>query len=395
MTAAATANQTIISTPTHQGSSTIFAAVEKEFDWNRTTTAGAASFGSAVGTVMGPFLGMLTDRIGPGRMVLVGMLLAGVGLIAFSRMNGPVQYYLFWLMVSAGISIGGFTPSIAAVNSWMSHKRATAMSIVLAGSSIGGLAVPLMAWGILAFGWRPTVVVAGIVILVSGPVIARILWRRPPGFGGRAKPGAAHTPVPGEQFDFTPREALRTRAFWAISIAHTLANLSVAVVQSQVVLHLDASGISLTKAAAVIPVMAATAFVFQLVGGYVGDKMDKRYPAAVSLVIHGGSVLLLAFTVTFPMAMVFAVLWGVGFGMRTPVLHAMRGDYFGRRHYATIMSLSAVPMALGMTLAPVIAGRVFDLQGTYKWVFVSLSAACVVAAWVILYAKRPAIPVRQ
>jgi MFS family permease len=115
----------------------------------------------------------------------------------------------------------------------------------------------------------------------------------------------------------------------------------------------------------------------------------------VFLLIHGGAVALLAFTKDFPTAMVFAVLWGIGFGGRTPVLHAMRGDYFGRRHYATIMSLSAVPMAAGMTVAPIVAGRVFDVQGTYQWVFAVLAFACVAGAGIVLLASRPVPPAQR
>jgi MFS family permease len=294
-------------------------------------------------------------------------------------------------MVSLGTSIGGFIPAIAAVNSWMAHRRATAMALVLAGGSIGGLMVPLMAWGMTAHGWRTALIGVGVTIMLAGPLIAWVMWRRPPDMRRPARAGAAGASA-AAQYDFTPKQALGTRAFWAISGAHSLANLSVSVVQSQVVLHLEAVGLSITKASLVVPVMGATAFAAQIVGGLVGDRFDKRYPAVVFLLIHGVSVVVLAFTESFAVAMAFAVLWGIGFGGRTPVLHAMRGDFFGRRHYATIMSLSAVPMALGMTVAPLVAGRVFDIQGTYRWVFVGLAGTCVVAAWVVMYAKRPAPP---
>ena len=384
----------IVSAPTFQGSSTIFAAVEADFGWSRTVTAGVASAGGLAQVVTGPFMGALTDRIGSARMVLAGLLLAGAGFVAFSFLNGPVMYYATWLVVSIGISIGGFTPSIAAVNRWMSHRRAAAMSFVLAGSSMGALFVPLMAWGMTQFGWRPTVIVAGAVIAVAAPLIAWTMQGRPPDMerGRRPATGARPVRAADDQYDFTPGQALRTRAFWAISGSHTLANLSVGVVSSQVVLHLQAVGLSLTSASLVVPVMGATAFAFQLIGGQIGDRMDKRYPAAVFFLFQGAAVTVLAFTDGFAVAMAFAVLWGIGFGGRTPIIHAMRGDYFGRRHYATIMSLSAVPMALGMTVMPVVAGRVFDIQGTYRWVFVGLAGACALAAWLVLLATKPRLP---
>lgn len=393
VTAASTLNQTVVSVPTFQGSSAIFAAVEEDFGWQRATTAGAASAGSLTNAILGPFLGAVTDRIGSGRMVLAGMLVAATGFILFSQLQTPWHYYAAWMMVSVGVSVGGFTPSIAAVNMWMSHRRATAMSIVLAGSSAGAVLVPLMAWSMAGLGWRTTVIGIGIGFALIAPAIAWALWGRPPDM--QAVSGKSASARSGSQYDFTPHEALRTRAFWAISWSHTLANLSTGVVSSQVVLHLKAVGISLTSASLVIPVMGGVAFVFQLIGGQIGDRMGKRVPASMFILLQAVAVVVLAFTNGMPMAMAFAVLWGIGFGGRTPLLHAMRGDYFGRKRYATIMSLSAVPMAFGMTIMPWVAGRVFDIQGTYQWVFVGLAGACVAGAGVVLFATPPAPPPRK
>ncbi len=88
----------------------------------------------------------------------------------------------------------------------------------------------------------------------------------------------------------------------------------------------------------------------------------------------------------------FALLWGFGFGTRTPMLHAMRGAFFGRKHFGTILGMSAFPMAIGMMATPVIVGRVFDTTGTYDTSLYVLAAACVVAASTILLATKPATP---
>lgn len=389
ITAAATLNQTVVSVPTFQGSSTIFAAVEKDFGWQRATTAGAASAGSLANAMLGPFLGAMTDRIGSARMILVGLFVAGTGFILFSQVRTPWHYYAAWTLVSVGVSIGGFTPSIAAVNMWMSHRRASAMSIVLAGSSAGAVLVPLMAWSMAGLGWRTTVIGVGITFALIAPAISWTMRGRPPDMqtGGNRSAPASDGGI--SQYDFTPREALRTRAFWTISWSHALANLSTGVISSQVVLHLNAVGLSLTSASLVVPVMGGVAFVFQLVGGQIGDRMGKRVPASLFILIQAIAVVVLAFTNGMLMAMAFAVLWGIGFGGRTPLLHAMRGDYFGRKRYATIMSLSAVPMAIGMTVMPWVAGKVFDIQGNYQWVFVGLAVACAAGAGIILLATPP------
>ena len=172
-------NMVVSSGPTFQASSVLFKAVEDEFGWSRALISGVASFGRFGGAMLGPVEGFLTDRFGSGKMVLIGFLMGGAGLMAFSQIQGPLQYYFAFFLLSLGFSVGGFTPSMTAVNSWMVRRRTTAMSLVIGGSSVGGLLVPPIVWGISAYGWRPTVFVIGVVAIISGPFIAYFLGKRP------------------------------------------------------------------------------------------------------------------------------------------------------------------------------------------------------------------------
>ena len=74
------------------------------------------------------------------------------------------------------------------------------------------------------------------------------------------------------------------------------------------------------------------------------------------------------------------------------MLHAMRGDYFGRKHFGVILGISAFPMAMGMMITPVIVGRVFDTTGTYVTSLYMLATACAFAAGTILLATKPSTP---
>jgi MFS family permease len=188
---------------------------------------------------------------------------------------------------------------------------------------------------------------------------------------------------------------VRTRAFWAISMTHTLANLSVAALSAHLFLHLtDDSGVGLSEAAAgtILVVQTFAAFSFQLICGYLGDRMEKRLLVSGLTLIQGGSLVLLAFAASYPVAVVFALIWGLGFAGRTPVLHSMRGDYFGRKHFGTILGMSGFPMAIGMTVTPVIVGWAYDVQQSYDTTLFVLAGACSAAAVVAQFATRPKTP---
>ncbi|MDG0866237.1 MFS transporter [Candidatus Lucifugimonas marina] len=394
-------NMIVSSGPTFQAASTLFRAIEDEFGWSRAVVTGVASFGRFGGALLGPLEGWLTDKFGTGKMVLIGFTIGGFGLIGYSQLQGPVQYYVAYFTLSMGFSLGGFVPSMAAVNAWMPHKRATAMAIVIGGSSLGGVFVPLIVWGINTYGWRETTFVIGLITLAAGPPLAYIAGKRAPEYGdlmAQVTKTKSDDDKPLTQYDFTGKEALRTRAFWAISISHTLTNLSVGAISAHIYFPLtdkNAVGLSDTSAATILPIMAFSAFGFQMVGGFVGDRVNKRTILPVLILLQGAALVVLAHAGDYTTAVLFALLWGIGFGGRTPILHAMRGDYFGRKHFGVILGMSAFPMGLGMMAAPVIVGRVYDTTGTYVTSLQTLAAFCAIAAVTILLATKPTPPTYQ
>ncbi len=385
--------------PTFQATSVLFKAIEDEFGWSRTLISGVATFGRLGATLLGPLEGWLVDTFGSGRMVLIGFTLGGAGLIFFSQVNGPVQTYGAFLLLSLGFSSGGFVPSLTAANAWMIRRRALGMSIVEGGVSVGGLMVPLVVWGIGEYGWRPTVLVMGVVAILVGPLIAWVVGKRPTpeqlatqivpaGEGKRRR-------VREASHDFAVNEALRTRAFWSISMTHMLVNISTGGISAHLFLHLsddNGVGLDVSTASAVVPILVATAFVSQLVGGVVGDMWDKRLLVPFFALLQGVSLIVLALAESFVMASVFAVIWGVGFGARTPILLAMRGEYFGRRHFGTIFALSSFPMSIGMMLTPVLVGWSHDAWKTYDWSLYVMAGFCVAASVTVLFATRPMGP---
>ena len=395
---AGAANMSVNSVPTFQASSIIFDAVEEEFGWSRSLTTGVASFGWFSGAMLGPLEGIFTDRFGAGRMALAGFLMGGAGLIAFSQVAGPVSYYLAFLMFSTGFSFGGFTPSMAAVNAWLPHRRATGGAIVIAGSSVAGFGVPLVAWGISAYGWRPTMMVFGIAAVCIAPILARILGKTPAsGHNPHVSSERQRKFRTGPIRDFSAGEALRTRAFWAMALAHGMLNLSVAAISAHLFQHLTGPevGLSDLTASSILPIMAGLSLGFQILGGWCGDGIDKRVPVAALTVCQAMGMVLLAFAGNYLATIAFAVVWSIGYGARTPLLHAMRGEYFGGRHYGAILGISSMPMYAGMMAAPFLAGYVFDVQQTYRWAFIALAGASLLGGLLVLAATRPEPPVHH
>jgi MFS family permease len=106
-------------------------------------------------------------------------------------------------------------------------------------------------------------------------------------------------------------------------------------------------------------------------------------------------VIVLATAQTVPQAMVYAVLYGLGYGARAPILIALRGEFFGPRNFATIMGLSQPVMVIGSFFGPIAAGFAYDVQGSYLMIFSIIAVLNLVGAVLVFFIKKPDIPQRK
>ena len=121
----------------------------------------------------------------------------------------------------------------------------------------------------------------------------------------------------------------------------------------------------------------------------MGDRMPTRVAIAVFGFIQAGGFTMAVIVRNIPMAMLFAVLFGAGFGGRNPLTTAIRAEYFGPNAFATITGISSAPMFLFMLAAPLFAAFMFDAQGNYTIAFLILGGMGSLSGVLFLLAKKP------
>src|SRR5690606_35810953 len=104
--------------------------------------------------VIGPVLGWLIDRLGEHRLIRVGIVIFGLGLIAMGTVDSLAAFYAAVLMIALGTSLAGYFPINVAIIHWFERRRARALSTVGLGMALGGIFVPVVAASMAAFGWR-------------------------------------------------------------------------------------------------------------------------------------------------------------------------------------------------------------------------------------------------
>ena len=149
------------------------------------------------------------------------------------------------------------------------------------------------------------------------------------------------------------------------------------------------AGFDVPTAAWVMAVYTAVAMVAQIVGGYVGDRIPKRIALCIFSTVQAAGVLVLTYATTLPLLVLFACLFGLGFGGRNPLTIAIRGEYFGQAAFGKILGLSTVPMNILMLVAAPFAGWIRDTQGSYELAFLSLAGCSLLGGVCFLLARKP------
>jgi sugar phosphate permease len=372
--------------------------LQAEFGWSKALVSGAFSLTRVESGILGPLQGWLVDRFGPRPILRIGLVSFAVGFMLFALTDSLLMLYVTWALIAVGSSLGGFATLTVAIVNWFERHRAKAVAISQLGFSLGGICIPLVILSLEVLGWRWTAFASGIAVLVIGMPLVQMVHHRPQAIGEVADGTAAPHPVAarrrelGER-DLTPKEAMRTSAFWYISVAHALALLTVSTVMVHLIPHVtEGLGFTAMQAGFVITLMTACQVTGQLLGGWLGDHFDKRLVCVGCMLGHASGFMLLAFATNLGMIFGFALLHGLGWGVRGPLMVAMRADYFGAASFGTIMGFSSLIAMFGMALGPVIAGAMADVFGNYVAGFALLATGSALGAVLFGIAKRPARP---
>jgi MFS family permease len=332
----------------YYGTSALFTPLTAEFGWTRAQLSAAFSMRSIEGGLEGPFGGMLIDKYGPRKITIISTIIGSLGLLMVLFVRDIWQFVFIWgFVVSLGFNLGLYDTVNAAVAKWFVKKRGRAISLVTIGGGPGApVVVPVMTWIIINHGWR----LALIFIALSTFVVCLPLawfWMRdhPPEHYGLLPDG--DTVIKGwsdegeagevyEEFEFTPKQALRTHSFWMVLIAFALSGgITAAVTMHQIPYLLD-MGIDPLAAVGILGLMATMSLPGRVVFAWVGDRWGERKSLIIGYALKTVGVLIWTVARGLPMIMLFVVLYGIGYGGTIPVSTSLRASYFGRKAYATI-----------------------------------------------------------
>ncbi|MFT7597433.1 MAG: OFA family oxalate/formate antiporter-like MFS transporter [Acidimicrobiales bacterium] len=372
--------------------------LREEFGWGTTLIAFGFALNRVESGLLGPIQGWLLDRYGPRPVMSAGAIIIGIGLMLFSTVSNAVEFFAFYFIVAVGASLSGFITVVTVVVNWFDRKRSLALSLVQAGFPVGGVLIPVIVFCLERYGWRATSFGSGIVAMVLVFGLAQLMHRHPHDVGQEIDGGdevlADGTVVKRDPtLDFTLDQAVRTRAFWFLNLGHATALLVVGSTMTHLAVYLtEEQGFTLQQAGFVGFSLLMLQLVGQLLGGTLGDLMSKQLLAIIAMVGHVTGMLLFTFATAKWMIWAFVPFHGMAWGLRGPLMQAMRADYFGASSFGRIMGWSSMIMMLGTMSGPLIVGFMRDSTGSFTPGFATVTILASVAIVFFALASKPTHP---
>lgn len=369
-----------------------------EFGWSRTAMAGAVSVGGLLAAVVSPMLGPILDRRGARLILCAAVLATGLSTMALSLTQSLAVFYLLFCFARLNWASPFELGLYGALNNWFVARRAFASSIATLAQMAGLVALPLIAqFAMQGSSWRHGWVAVGATVLIVGFVPTFLLLVRKPedvGLLPDRAPGSAAAAGAAVEPRFSRAAALRTPAFWLLSLYTVLVFPVQAGVSLHQAPHLIERGLSPTAAATVIAFFSAMSAVASFGIGLLPRRWPVRHGLLVAaLALSGGSFGLIAVH-SLPTACLAGGLFGLGIGGILTLLPVAWADYFGRESYGAIRGVALSLQVLAQAVGPVLSGALRDWSGTYTDSLVVLGILALLAVGAAMAARpaRPAVP---
>ncbi len=376
------------------GFTTFYDPIIKEFGWSYAQVSLGASLRGAETGLLAPLLGFFIDRWGARWILFAGALITGLGLMFLSSIGSYGGFFLGFIIISLGTSCTGPSVVVPAASYWFRKRLGLAMGILATGFGLGGFVLPLLVKLIDVFEWRKALFILGIASLVICLPLTFLIRRKPEdyGYGPEGAPllksaavesDSGTQEVPVQEAGFTTRQALKSRAFWQITLAFTLQYAVVAAILAHVMPFLDSVGINRSTAgfiAAAIPVVSIGG---RLGSGWLSDKMSRKLVTVFSFAVVLVGVFLFDYinNAAVWLLVLALVLYSLSYGSSNTLRAVLSREYFGRARYATIFGFMLGIMAVGTIIGPWVAGWIFDRWHSYHyawWLFTGLNAVALV-----------------
>ena len=344
----------------------------QELGWSRAqVTSGNAYSKIAVAIAFGFIAGRMVDRFGPRRLMLGGIVMAGLALVGLSYATTMTVFYVFYAFNALGYVCGGPLPNQVLLSRWFDRGRGKAMGIAYLGIGVGGALVPLLAFTLTeAAGWRGALWWLG-VLMIAIALPAAWFVREPPAAAASARAASQQS----------LRPLLSRPAFFLLMIGSmasigavggTMQNLALYLSLDRKLAQADIDG---TLSLVLIGSLAG-----RLLMGWLADRIAKKRVMMLIYLIVAAAIPPLFYAPTPAALKVFAFLFGIGLGGDYMIIPLMAAEIYGVAILGRVLGIVLTADSVAESLVPMLVAGLRDSTGSYGPGFLVLVGLAAIGA---------------
>ena len=370
--------------------------LEAELGMGRAESSLAFSLALLAEGLMAYQVGRWIDAGHERRVMTLGSLWVGLGLMVHSFVTSVVGFYAAWIWLGLGMAATLYNPAFAVVTRRFAQDfRRAIITLTFLGGWASTVFIPLFAWWMELWGWRQALwALAGLQFLVCMPVHFWVLHGAPrPQVSHADRTQPEHAAPAGKRNPAVPvREHLRHAPFWLLALFMVLTMSVTSALPAHMIALLQESGLS---TAWVLAIPAAIG-VIQVLGRLVLFMFERYWDVHaanrwIPTLIPAGIVALLIGGFSPVASLLFVLLYGLGNGMNTIVKGTAMAQYVSRAHVGQLNGLLGLPIALARAAAPLILGLLWSAEHGYSLALWWLLAASLMGTAALWAAQRSAL----
>tara|TARA_B100001057_G_scaffold232420_1_gene232628 strand:+ start:1472 stop:2629 length:1158 start_codon:yes stop_codon:yes gene_type:complete len=347
--------------------------LEKEFGWSRTLLSSIGAAGWLAWGILAIPGGFLNDRLGPKIVLGVNGCIFGIGFILFSKSSEAWHLFLIFIFfIGAGLSTHDIS-TLSTIAKWFESKRGLMTSIAKIGTAMGQMVMPpLIAFLIVAYGWRTATFYLGIAASI-GLVLAASIMSVPK----NSNETSAIEETDGERLD---KKVFNLLAFCQFCIFFAMFTT-----MTHIAAHGLNVGLSLKDSALLLSIIGFSSIFGRLSIGILADRLGGKKTYVICLLPMTIALFAIPFTDNILFIYCLLCLYGFSHGGHFTIAPFIIAENFGLKNLGAVFGKITFFGAMGSVTGPIVAGAIFDLTESYYHAFLLVGVLALISIFTIIY----------
>ena len=331
------------------------------------TVSLAMAVGQFVWGAAQPLFGMLADRVGSYRVILIGGLLLAFGMAITPFVSSAFGLiFAMGVLTAAGAGAGSFSILIgAAAQRLPAERRSFASGFINAGGSFGQfLFAPVAQALITAFGWVTA------MLALAATTLSTILLARPLRQSKAAAAAQAVLPAGEMTLGEQTRVAFRDPSYWCLHAGFFTCGFHIAFLVTHLPGEVSLCGLPASVSATVLAIIGLGNIVGSIGAGWLGQTKRMKM---ILVWMYGSRAVAVAIYLMAPKTdltfYLFAAVLGLTWLSTVPPTAGLVGKLFGTRYLATLFGLTLFSHQIGGFFGAWLGGIAIDSTGSYEWMW--------------------------